>query len=46
VAALRLGVARFRSPAGTGGRPPELLRYAGSGGEEEQLAVLRTRRSA
>jgi hypothetical protein len=46
VAALRLRVARFRSPAGTGGRPPELLRYAGSGGEEEQLAVLRTRRSA
>jgi hypothetical protein len=46
VAALRLRVARFRSPAGTGGRPPELLRYAGTGGEEEQLAVLRTRRSA
>lgn len=46
VAALRLRVPRFRSPAGTGGRPPELLRYAGSGGEEEQLAVLRTRRSA
>jgi hypothetical protein len=46
VAALRLRVSRFRSPAGTGGRPPELLRYAGSGGEEEQLAVLRTRRSA
>jgi hypothetical protein len=46
VAALRLRVARFRSPAGTGGRPPELLRYAGSGGEEEQLAVLRTRRSS
>jgi ADP-ribose pyrophosphatase YjhB (NUDIX family) len=44
VAALRLRVSRFRSPAGTGGRPPELLRYAGSGGEEEQLAVLRTRR--
>jgi hypothetical protein len=46
VATLRLRVSRFRSPAGTGGRPPELLRYAGSGGEEEQLAVLRTRRSA
>jgi hypothetical protein len=46
VAALRLRVARFRSPAGTGGRPPELLRYAGTGGEQEQLAVLRTRRSA
>jgi hypothetical protein len=46
VAALRLRVARFRSPAGTGGRPPELLRYAGSGGEHEQLAVLRARRSA
>ena len=46
VAALRLRVSRFRSPAGTGGRPPELLRYAGSGGEGEQLAVLRTRRSA
>ncbi|MFN2450792.1 MAG: hypothetical protein ABR541_00380 [Candidatus Dormibacteria bacterium] len=36
---------RFRSPAGTGGRPPELLRYAG-GGEHEQLAGLRARRSA
>jgi hypothetical protein len=46
VAALRLRVARFHSPAGTGGRPPELLRYTGSGGEQEQLAVLRTRRSA
>ncbi|MGD0834847.1 MAG: hypothetical protein ABSA40_10605 [Candidatus Dormibacteria bacterium] len=46
VAALRLRVTRFRSPAGTGGRPPELLRYAGSGGENEQLAVLRARRSA
>ena len=46
VPALRLRVARFRSPAGTGGRPPELLRYAGTGGEQEQLAVLRTRRSA
>jgi hypothetical protein len=46
VAGLRLRVARFRSPAGTGGRPPELLRYAGTGGEQEQLAVLRTRRSA
>ena len=46
VAALRLRVPRFHSPAGTGGRPPELLRYAGTGGEQEQLAVLRTRRSA
>lgn len=46
VAALRLRNPRFRSPAGTGGRPPELLRYSGSGGEEEQLAVLRARRSA
>lgn len=46
VAALRLRVPRFRSPPGTGGRPPELLRHAGTGGEEEQLAVLRTRRSA
>ncbi|HET9051200.1 MAG TPA: hypothetical protein VFO60_05815 [Candidatus Dormibacteraeota bacterium] len=46
VAALRLRVQRFRSPAGTGGRPPELLRYSGSGGEDEQLAGLRARRSA
>jgi ADP-ribose pyrophosphatase YjhB (NUDIX family) len=46
VAPLRLRVPRFRSPAGTGGRPPELLRYSGSGGEEEQLAGLRARRSA
>ncbi|MGI8848116.1 MAG: hypothetical protein ACR2GX_07640 [Candidatus Dormibacteria bacterium] len=46
VAALRLRVSRFRSPAGTGGRPPELLRYSGSGGEDEQLAVLRARRTA
>ena len=46
VAALRLRVQRFRSPAGTGGRPPELLRYSGAGGEEEQLAGLRARRSA
>ena len=46
VAALRLRVPRFRSPAGTGGRPPELLRYSGSGGEEEQLAGLRARRTA
>jgi len=46
VAALRLRTPRFRSPAGTGGRPPELLRYSGSGGEDEQLAVLRARRSA
>ncbi|HEV3124650.1 MAG TPA: hypothetical protein VG266_08740 [Candidatus Dormibacteraeota bacterium] len=46
VASLRQRVPRFRSPAGTGGRPPELLRYSGSGGEEEQLAGLRARRSA
>lgn len=46
VAALRLRVPRFRSPPGTGGRPPELLRHAGTGGEGEQLAVLRARRSA
>jgi hypothetical protein len=46
VAALRLRFPRFRSPAGTGGRPPELLRYAGAGGEDEQLAGLRARRSA
>jgi ADP-ribose pyrophosphatase YjhB (NUDIX family) len=46
VAALRARVPRFRSPAGTGGRPPELFRYAGSGGENEQLVALRARRSA
>ena len=45
VAALRLRVPRFRSPAGTGGRPPELLRYSGAGGEDEQLAALRARRA-
>lgn len=45
VASLRLRVPRFRSPAGTGGRPPELLRYSGSGGESEQLAALRARRA-
>jgi hypothetical protein len=45
VATLRMRHARFRSPAGTGGRPPELLRYSGSGGEEEQLAGLRARRA-
>jgi len=45
VAALRLRVPRFRSPAGTGGRPPELLRYSGSGGEDEQIAALRARRA-
>jgi ADP-ribose pyrophosphatase YjhB (NUDIX family) len=45
IAALRLRVRRFRSPAGTGGRPPELLRYSGTGGEEEQLAALRARRA-
>jgi hypothetical protein len=45
VAALRLRHPRFRSPAGTGGRPPELLRYSGSGGDDEQLAGLRARRS-
>ncbi len=44
VAGLRQRVPRFRSPVGTGGRPPELLRYAGSGGEDEHLAVLRSRR--
>jgi hypothetical protein len=42
---LRQRVERFRSPAGTGGRPPELLRYAGTGGEDEQLASLRARRN-
>lgn len=46
VAALRARVPRFRSPAGTGGRPPELFRYAGTGGENEQLVALRARRSA
>ena len=46
VAALRARVPRFRSPAGTGGRPPELFRYAGSGGEHEQLVSLRARRTA
>ena len=45
VAQLRQRHSRFRSPAGTGGRPPELLRYSGSGGEEEQLAGLRARRA-
>jgi hypothetical protein len=45
VAQLRLRVRRFRSPAGTGGRPPELLRYSGTGGEDEQLASLRARRA-
>lgn len=44
VAALRARVPRFRSPAGTGGRPPELFRYAGTGGENEQLVSLRARR--
>ena len=46
VAALRTRVPRFRSPAGTGGRPPELFRYAGTGGENEQLVSLRARRGA
>lgn len=46
VAALRARVPRFRSPAGTGGRPPELFRYAGTGGENEQLVALRARRSS
>ena len=46
VASLRARVGRFRSPAGTGGRPPELFRYAGSGGEGEQLVALRARRNA
>jgi hypothetical protein len=45
VGGLRQRHARFRSPAGTGGRPPELLRYSGSGGEDEQLAGLRARRA-
>lgn len=45
VPALRARVPRFRSPAGTGGRPPELFRYAGSGGENEQLVSLRARRT-
>ena len=45
VAALRARTARFRSPTGTGGRPPELFRYAGGGGESEQLVALRARRS-
>jgi ADP-ribose pyrophosphatase YjhB (NUDIX family) len=45
VTALRQRHGRFRSPAGTGGRPPELLRYSGSGGDEEQLAGLRARRA-
>jgi len=45
VASLRQRHPRFRSPAGTGGRPPELLRYSGSGGEDEQLAGLRARRA-
>jgi hypothetical protein len=46
VAGLRLRQPRFRSPAVTGGRPPELFRYAGSGADDEQLAGLRARRSA
>ena len=46
VAPLRARIPRFRSPAGTGGRPPELFRYAGTGGENEQLVALRARRSA
>ncbi len=46
VAALRAKVPRFRSPAGTGGRPPELFRYGGTGGENEQLVSLRARRGA
>jgi hypothetical protein len=46
VPALRARVPRFRSPAGTGGRPPELFRYAGTGGENEQLVSLRARRGS
>lgn len=46
VATLRARIPRFRSPAGTGGRPPELFRYAGTGSENEQLVALRARRSA
>jgi len=45
VPALRLREPRFRSPSGTGGRPPELLRYSGSGGEDEYIAALRARRA-
>lgn len=45
VATLRARVPRFRSPPGTGGRPPELFRYAGTGGENEQLVALRARRA-
>jgi len=45
VAAIRLREPRFRSPSGTGGRPPELLRYSGSGGEDEYIAALRARRA-
>ncbi len=46
VAAVRARVPRYRSPVGTGGRPPELFRYAGTGGENEQLVALRARRGA
>ncbi len=46
VPVLRARVPRFRSPAGTGGRPPELFRYAGTGGENEQLVSLRARRGS
>jgi hypothetical protein len=46
VAPLRARVPRFRSPAGTGGRPPELFRYAGTGTENEQLVALRARRAS
>ena len=42
---LRARTPRFQSPSGTGGRPPELLRYSGEGGESEQLVSLRARRS-
>lgn len=46
IPALRARVRRFRSPAGTGGRPPELFRYAGTGGESEQIVALRARRNS
>lgn len=45
VAGLRARVPRFRSAAGTGGRPPELFRYGGNGlADRGQLVSLRARR--
>ena len=41
---MRGHVPRFRSTPGTGGRPPELLRFLG-GGEQELFSVLRSRRT-